>query len=784
MEQQPDKLEVPQETAPKPPRGKRVRLILCRILAAFLAVTALLACVFAFWGAQYVGMDHFKDFDPDKLINLRQTTVIYDGAGQEAASLYSKENRIKVPLSSIPLHVQQAFIATEDSRFYQHNGVDYKRMGGALLKNIRTGSLSEGASTISQQLIKLTHLTTEKTIPRKVQEVMLALEMERRYSKDEILEMYLNLVYFGHGAYGVQAASQVYFGKDAQQLTLEEGALLAGIVKNPSQYAPHLHLDKATDRRNMVLKLMADNGYIDEATRLAAREQPIELVEGDRPLDYDHGFYVDAVIEEALDILGVTAEEFYSGGYRIDTQMDPALQTQCEALFAQGSSFPGQGVQGAVVILDATTGRARALVGGREYAVKRGLNRATAMRRQPGSTIKPLAVYAPALEQFGYTAASFVTAKPINIEGYSPGNSSGKYYGDVTLREALNRSLNAPAIQVLRDIGVAAGFDYLTRVGLSPDAGDANLALALGGMTHGVTPLDLAAAYAPFATGGLYLPGGTISRITDADGNVLYQAPTQGERVLSEDTAYILTDMLKTVISEGTGKALKIDGIPLAGKTGTVEEVTGGSRDIWMAAYNPEVVAICWMGADDARAGRAIAESAGGGGSYPARLLKQVFESLYPNGGPDFTAPASVQAVALDAYALTEEHAARLATELTPEQERVTEYFRPGTAPTQTSRYYAPPQAPDDVGITSVNGVIHIHFTAADSFVRYSVYRYGKDGGKTLIEQIQQPAGTSVTVRDIPPTDAQCYQIEPSHTALLSQGQALLGTPTGMLPIP
>ena len=499
------------------------------ILGTLAALLAALVLVLAPWD--------WEKLDLEKLTQLKETSILYDANGGRAGSLYGSENRIYVPLENIPVHVQQAFIAAEDQRFYEHHGVDIVRLFGALWHDIRTMSLEQGASTITQQLIKLTHLSGEKTLSRKAQEALLALQLERQMGKDDILERYLNVVYFGRGAYGIEAAANSYFGKHASGLTLAEGALLAGVIKSPSNYAPHLEPENAVERRNLILEEMAQCGFITAEEAENAQKEALTLNLSEE--DAQFGWYLDAAATEAQEILGVTRDELLTGGYGIYTALDTQAQAAAEELFANGANFPdpaadGTPAQAALVAEDTANGEIIAIVGGRTYDVRLGLNRATQIKRQPGSAIKPVSAYAAAIEGYGYMPTSFVDDTPrVFSGGYQPGNAGGNYYGEVTLREALSRSLNVATVDLAEKIGVNALRTQLERFGITPAERDADLALALGSMTEGVSPARLCAAYCALANGGQRVEPHTVRKIVASDGEVLYEAPQADTRAVS-----------------------------------------------------------------------------------------------------------------------------------------------------------------------------------------------------------------------------------------------------------
>ena len=600
-------------------------------------------------------LPHWQKLDLSKITDMPGTTTVFASNDESVGALHGGENRVWVPISRIPENVQNAFIAAEDLRFYRHHGVDLYRLFGALWQDIRTLSYAQGASTITQQLIKLTHLTQTKTLSRKAQEIVLALRLERQMDKRQILEAYLNAVYFGHGAYGVEAAANVYFDKTSDELTLAEGALLAGIIKSPSNYAPHLHPDKSIARRNAILDTMMENGFITMSQRNDARGEALRLAMNDD--DTRFAWYMDAVLSEAEEALGLSADEVISGGYRVHTGLDTAMQGAAEALFADGGNFPdgaedGTPVQAALVALNADSGEISAVVGGRSYDIRRGLNRATQMRRQPGSAFKPVSTYAAAVDAFGYVPSSIVDDTPRTFAGgYTPGNAGGASYGRVTLRQALSRSLNIATVALADEIGTPALRNYAQRFGLPLAPEDANLSLALGSLTYGVSPAQLGAAYCALANGGEAVRPHVIRYIEDSDGKRVYEAGEEARQAVSPETAYMLTDMLKTAASTGSAKALSASGMPVAGKTGTVAQSEGGTRDIWTVAYTPQLAVSVWMGYDSPDSEHHLPADQGGSG-YPARLCAAFLGAVSDElDGRDFSRPSGVRTALFSIFA-------------------------------------------------------------------------------------------------------------------------------------
>jgi len=546
-----------------------------------------------------------------KAFEFAETTVIYDKDGREAAALATVENREYVEFPEIPELVYRAFVAVEDKRFYEHEGVDFWAIGRALVKDIMARRMVEGGSTITQQLAKNMFLSHEKTFFRKASEASIAVALENNLSKDEILELYLNRIYFGKGAHGILAASKLYFGKDdLSELEVWEIAILAGIPKAPNTYNPISNYERAMERMAVVLSLMEEQGLITrdqviEAKRKAAEYEPPENSSLSAAAQ-KYPAFVDYVVSEAERVTGLTEEQLRVGGYNIYTTLDVKAQRIVEEAFADPDNFEESAderiVQGAMVILDHRTGELVAMAGGRDYQNK-GFNRAV-QPRQPGSSFKPIAVYGPALETGNWFPWSSLKDEKRCYGDYCPTNPNGKYAGTITMRQALKESRNASTVWLLNEIGVDRGIEFAKRLGIELDKEDRNLAIALGGLTRGVTPLEMASAYSVFASGGVSVDPHAIVRIEDRKGKVIYQyKPPEAERIIKQETAWYMTEMLQAVLeSGGTGTKARIDR-PVAGKTGTTEHgipgfKSSGNRDVWFVGYTPEWTAAVWMGYD------------------------------------------------------------------------------------------------------------------------------------------------------------------------------------------
>ena len=562
---------------------------------------------------------------------LSQPSYLYDQRGNRISQLSS--SRIE-PVSGqqIPLIMKKAIIAVEDRRYYEHKGVDLRSISRALYRDLISGDFSEGGSTITQQLAKNLFLASDKTLARKLKEAAYALKIEAVLDKDEILVAYLNQIYFGEGRWGLQNAAQLYFGKNAEKLTLEESALLAGLLKAPSIYSPLSNKQKSLERRNLVLQLMKEQNLITLADYEKAIVQPIVLKKGSlSDLTGQYAPYVDYVIEEAINRIGFTEEQILNGGLQIYTQMDPSVQKAAEDVYEESHYFPkgkeDQIVQSGVVVLDHSTGGIRGLVGYRGERVYRGLNHSTQLERQPGSSLKPLSVYAPALEE-GYSPNSMVSDHPLNINGYTPKNYDSQYRGYITMQEAIRNSWNIPAVWLLNEIGIDSGVDFTKRSGIPLEKEDYTLSLALGGLSKGVTPLQMAQAYGVFANLGVMNQAHAISKITTKEGSILFQVQPEVVQVTTPSVAYMMTLMLQEVVTNGTGKNANLPR-PTAGKTGSVElphtqefvGISKGVKDVWFVGYTPELTAAVWMGYDNTDHNHYLTTS---GGSEPAVVFHEI----------------------------------------------------------------------------------------------------------------------------------------------------------------
>lgn len=603
----------------KKKKNTKKRAVLKKILVSILVVCLLLVSVVA--GAVVGFVDNSMDLIANEY-NLDFTSIIYyvDAETNQAKELdrvHRNENRVWVDIENITPNLPNAFIAIEDERFRDHGGVDLKRTFGAFIQ-WAMGKDSYGGSTITQQLVKNITGDKDRSPIRKVQEIVRAMNLEKKMSKDQIIEMYMNTIYFGEGCHGVQTAASHYFGKKTSDLSLEECASLAAIVKAPSTYNPVKNPENNKDRRDVILNKMAELGMISEEERDTAKAKPISLKVGQTSTDVTNAdvksYFIDAVIDDVIKDLmkkenlseSDATNRLYTGGFKIYSTYDPIVQNAIDKVYTNSSNFPNSTVQSAMVVMDPYTGHIKGMAGGvGQKTVPRGLNRATQSERQPGSAFKPVAVYAPAVEYNVVTPSTVVKDAPLTIGDWSPKNSGGSFAGMMTVRRAIEKSQNIPAVKVMRELTPEKSFDFLTqKLGFTTlvenetrngkQVTDQTLSSALGGLTDGVTVEEMTAAYCAFINSGMYNKAVTYTKVVDSNGRVILENKVQNKRAMSEETAYLMTNMLSGVTSRGTGTGAKLSDVFTAGKTGT----TNSNKDRWFMGMTPNYVAGVWMGYD------------------------------------------------------------------------------------------------------------------------------------------------------------------------------------------
>lgn len=574
----------------------------------------------------------------EKALILPATTTVVTEDGDYAGRLY-QENRKIARLADIPDHVQEAFIAIEDQRFFDHAGVDFRSVMRALYRDILAFDKIEGASTITQQLAKNIFLTNEKTWMRKTQEVMASIYLERHYTKDDILELYLNEVYFGHGIHGVATAADYFFGKPVDELTIAEGALLAGLINAPNYYSPHVDEERALERRNLVIGQMERAGFLDTEEMLAIQGQTSTVIDPVNPNEPWMDDYLELVIREAEEIYQISRAELQRGGYEITVYLNPTIQKIAYEHVQDDHFFHGSeaNVEVAFTLLDQETGQLRAVLGGRDYAI--GDHHRALIERQPGSVIKPLAVFAPALAE-QYSPYSMLDDTERDYDGYQVRNVDGEYQGEVSMYEAVTVSKNTSAVWLLDQIGVSTSKSYLEKMNIFlPDDG---LALGLGGLTDGLTPIQVAEGYRTFVHDGEWIPAHTIAKIENRHGQVIAEANPAAEQVFPSQVAWDMLRMLENVVEEGTAQAGEYEKA-LAGKTGTTQhpQADGHVKDSWFAGVTPDYVTALWIGYDISDQDHYLTV----GSRAPTELTKAILTAVDREQDltAEFTLPAGVE---------------------------------------------------------------------------------------------------------------------------------------------
>lgn len=627
-------------TATKPPKKKSP-------MRRFLWIVGILVfLIIAGAGCGFIGAT-MSDLPEVANVKPAASSQIYDVHGNLITTVHATENRLPVKLSQVPKDLQNAFIATEDNRFYSHHGVDPIGIMRAIWVNIAHDGVAEGGSTITQQLARNAFLTQDRTLKRKIMEAMLAIRIEQYYTKQEILEMYLNQIYFGQGAYGVQAAAHVYFGKNVQDLDLAQSAMLAGLPQSPNYYSPLTNYKAGKARQAVVLGQMVKYDYIDQATADKAKDEDLGLREKSEAAHSDNNasYFIDYVISEIAEKYGDDA--VYKDGLKIYTTIDMKAQDAAVQAMHNLPNFytDDKGLtqpQGALIAINPHNGYIVAMVGGRGDD---SFNRAVLAERQPGSAFKPF-VYLAAIQD-GMTPGTVMDDKKIEFNGWSPKNYEGTYSGQMTLRYALQHSVNTIAVQLADAVGMRKVLNLASSLGITTldDSKDNNLAAALGGLTNGVKPIDMAVVYGTLANGGVKVKPVAITKIVDRNGQVVEENSTEEQRVVDPKYAYVITNMLESVMSGGTGGGASI-GRPAAGKTGTTDE----SKDAWFVGYTPDLVAAVWMGDDYG------IETLDGitGGTVPAVIWRD-FMSQALNAmeipASDFTVPPGAASIANQGYA-------------------------------------------------------------------------------------------------------------------------------------
>lgn len=678
----------------------------------------------------YINAD--TNVDENALVFENSVPEVYDANGN--LTTYCSASEIKAESGKIPEHLKNAFVALEDKRFYEHRGVDYIRILGATVANLKSGSKAQGGSTITQQIVKNAFLSGEKSFSRKLKEARLAVSLERRMSKDEILETYLNMLYFGSGEYGVKNAARRFFGCEVEDLSIAQSAMLAGIVKSPTKYNPINHYDNAFARSRLVLDLMFEQDMITKAQYDEAKEEKIPIADDKSAYEFDKTYVVNA-LDEACSVLGIDAKELRVRGYKLYTYLNPARQSVLKKTVDDSSMYKTDDTLSAAIVADNASGGICAAYS--NFSVD-----FFSFRRQSGSVLKPLACYAPAFESGLFSPASVLNDEPTDFGGYSPENYGKKYYGKVSVRDALSKSLNVPAVSVLSSIGVQSGYDALKAMDFGLSESDDNLSLALGSSYYGTSFVELLGGYLTLASYGEYRGAHFVSRIEDADGNTVFERDENaGKRIFSEESSYLTTDCLIQCATDGTAKKLSSLPFKIASKTGTVASGEGNA-DAYNVSYTSDSCMLFWQGSE--RYDDPLPSSVTGGG-LPTLMAKTYLSEVYADVKPfDFVIPAGVKTAKLDKIAYDEGYLV-LASDNAPDRYTVEEIFSERFLPAEKDDSFDYPSATSLDA--SVNGKqVTITFTA-DPHICYKVIKKSLFTDDKIILDVENEQG-SVSVTD------------------------------------
>lgn len=664
--------------------------------------------------------------DTAKLLSPNHNVIIVDENGNEVINASATNKNKSVDVKKLPDYCKNAFIASEDRTFYTHDGLNYKRMVKALFKNISARSFKEGASTISQQLIKNTHLSNDKTIKRKLNEIKLTKQLEKKFSKDEILEMYLNTIYFGHNCYGLQSAADFYFDKKAEELSLTESATLVGLLTSPNNFSPVKNPEKSLKRRNIVLKCMVECGFLSDTEYENAALRPLDEVKknsGGKSSDYVH-----AVFDE-IETRGINAYDL-TCGCTIKTYLNPDLQSYIENLEYSCDNS--------------------AIITSRDGGVCAYKSTVSGAKRQPGSTIKPILVYAPAIEEKIISPITKIKDEKISFGGYSPENYDKKYHGDVSVNECVMQSYNVPAVKTLNNLTVEKAEKYFTRAGFTLENDEKNLALALGGMKYGLNLKELADLYSIFQNNGLYRPAAFIKEIISADGKTIYKRENYENRVFSEGTCSLMNEMLINTAREGTAKKLKSFDFDIAAKTGTCGNAEGNT-DAYLIGYTSEHCVGVWLG-DDKNERLQIT-----GGGTSANIAKSIFARLYKNHKPqNLEVNLGTRQINIDAEDYDKNGKIILCDPLCPKLNIKTVKILKDTEPKETSSKFSHPtiQKPE---LKVENNAIKLRLCQT-KYYAYMVNRYQNNNNTVIYDGKWQES-----ILDEPTSGTYIYGVTPYY---------------------
>lgn len=676
-------------------------------------------------------------FSKDKLSYKTTVALVLDKDGNEIVPQTNAKSSLSY--DQIPRHTIDAFVSIEDKNFFSHSGVNYKRMIKASLKNLKSHSFSEGASTISQQLIKNTHLTSEKTLRRKFDELILAKELEKNLSKQEIMSAYLNAIYFGNGAFGIGSASQRYFSKDARDLTLPESAVLAGIIKSPKKYSPTTNPKACLERRNLVLKEMLKDSKISQEEYASAVNTPLNLNINKYVLS--NNSYYSATIDEACEVLHILEKDLLVKNLKIVTYQDPSVQKACQKALSDLPTLAKNSVaDGANIVIDNKTGGIVAFCAQSEHNT-------LSLTRQPGSTIKPVVCYAPAIEKDLISPETPILDEAVDIDGYKPKNYKNKYHGWVSAKKALANSYNIPAVKLLNYVGIDYAKSFAENMGLKLSPEDKGCSIALGGLHDGVKIKNLANCYQAFANGGKRIEARFVKQIYSSDGILLYNNPQNEKQVMKSSTAYLVTDMLKQTVENGTARRLK-QCYDICSKTGTVGlKNSNQNTDAWNISYTPQHTLCVWIGSTSTPLPQSVT-----GSNAPTVMAQQIYNSCKLGSG-HFEVPDNCVKMDINTQELLANNKVLLASGNTPDRFKKSVYFATSNIPQETSDMFSD-ISPFAISADKTNSTVAISLYAK-KYLNYAIHRVCEDSD-TIIANISDKQG-EITVQDIATTVGNLY---------------------------
>ncbi|MCL4377125.1 MAG: PBP1A family penicillin-binding protein [Actinobacteria bacterium] len=735
-------------------------------LIAFIVIVFLALLAFGLTGLYYYfTVPKLEDLNPSP---IAETSKVYAIDGSLLTEFHAAENREIIPFDKMSKNIRNAVVAVEDKRFYIHQGVDYKRILGALLADIRTKNYSQGASTITQQYVKNVYFSQEKTLRRKINEAMVAIQIERNYTKDKILEMYLNTVNFGAGSYGIEKAAQTYFGISANDLSISQAALLAGLLRAPEIYSPFNNLDKAISRRNTVLTIMKEQGFINDEEYKQAIEDPVLLNTNANTSGIQENrfapYFIDFVKQQLYD-KKFTDYNVFKGGLRIYTTLDKDLQIKAENAFKK--IFPNPiGPSYALISVDSNNGYIYALVGGKDYNESK-FNIATQGKRQPGSVFKVPVLLETIIKNIppettfnpnGPITIDIKGSKPWKVDNYG-GEKFQEPLNPMNIVDATIHSVNVVYAQLIMQVGAENVEKLLNKMNIF-DVGS-NPSIALGGLEKGITPLDVSKIFTTIASGGVYHEPVCILKITDSKGNILYeydpQKSSETKRIIEEPQAFLATQILQRVVTEGTGKNAGI-GRPAAGKTGTTSDL----RDAWFAGYTPELTTVVWMGYQESnKPMEPINKRNVTGGAFPAQIWKEYMnEALKGKPISQFRVPDNI---------LTEIQVCKdsglLPTYWCPPDRLETKLFVKGMAPTKYCNIHNKITVPELTGLSAdeARQILQGLFFNVNEVVETN-----NEYDANIIFKTDPPGGTVIEAVD---------NINPQITIYISQGRQTFKMP-------